>query len=149
MIRRFQLRVVNALPVGFQTYPMDAVFAILGTLSGAGTFARLLSSQALEAALPPWALYVWSGLLFVGSVSWLIGILSTRRNGHGEVIIDRVPILVLGLGLISVVTLVYGIAVISRGGLSGVLAAVAYFAVAGGTYVRRWVIMNRLESDHE
>jgi hypothetical protein len=128
---------------------MDAVFAVLGSLSGAGTLARLVTSQSLTDVLPPWALYVWGALLLIGSIAWLSGILSTAHNGAGEVVIRRVPILVLGLSLISTVTLVYGIAVISRGGWAGVIAAIAYFSVSFGTYIRRWVIINRLESPHD
>lgn len=149
MIRRFQLWVVGSLPVGVQTYPMDAVFGVLGTLSGLGTIGRLLTSQALSTALPAWALTVWAVLLTVGSLAWLSGVLSTTYNGTGEVVIKRAPVLVLGLSLISIVTLVYGIAVVSRGGWDAVIAATAYFAVSFGTYIRRWVIINRLESPRE
>lgn len=142
---RIPARIVRNLPIGIQTYPMDAVFCVLGTISGVATIARLFTSQALSAALPPWALYIWAGLLVVGSIAWGIGIMSVHHNGRGEVIITKVPVMILGLGLISVVTLVYGIAVISRGGTAGLIASFAYFAVSGGTYVRRWVIMNRLD----
>lgn len=142
---RIPARVVRNLPVGVQTYPMDAVFCLLGTISGVGTIGRVITSQALTAALPPWALTIWAGLLTIGSIAWGIGILSVHHNGTGEVIITKVPIMILGLGLISVVTLVYGIAVISRGGTAGLIASFAYFAISGGTYVRRWVIMNRLD----
>lgn len=142
---RLPAKIVRKLPVGIQTYPMDAVFCLLGTISGVGTIGRVITSQALTAALPPWALTIWAVLLTIGSIAWGIGILSIHHNGQGEMIITKVPIMILGLGLISVVTLVYGIAVISRGGTAGLIASFAYFAISGGTYVRRWVIMNRLD----
>jgi hypothetical protein len=97
--------------------------------------------------LPVWTETLWSAVLLIGCVAWLLGIISTRLDIEtNTVIIGRVPAMLLGLSLVCIAALVYAVAVIVSAGWSGVLASLYPFAIAGGTYIRRADILGRLRN---
>lgn len=93
---------------------------------------------------------VWAIVWTVGCMAWFIGlVLTDEKADKHEVIIKHVPALLMGLWFVSVTALVYGVAVLIVGGLSGVLAAVAPLCIAGGTYVRRIDLQRRIKGERD
>jgi hypothetical protein len=122
------------------------MFVFLGIPSGLLNIAGLTRSNALASVLPWWGVKVWSVAILAGCVMWLIGLTGiTANNGH--LVLTRMPALLLGLYLVSMTTLTYGIALIVAAGWGGVLAAVPLFVVAGGTWLRRVDFSSRFKGE--
>lgn len=124
------------LPVWVRTQPIDATFALLGIPSGLTLLVGPARSRALEAVLPHWATYLWAMSLVLGCLAWLAGLTSVRMR-DGRLVITRLPVLLLGLQILSPAALVYGLTIILVGGWAGVLAAWPLFVVAAATFIRR------------
>lgn len=143
----FQDRLLARLPAGVRTHPLETSLSIMGVPAGISVGLRLVNSRALE-VLPGAALTVWALVWTVGCVSWFIGLVfSDEKEGNEGIVITHVPALLMGLWFVSVTALVYGVAVLIAGGLSGVLAAVAPLCIAGGTYIRRIDLQRRIKGD--
>lgn len=142
-----QQRIVRSLPRGVRHFPLDSTFVVLGIPSAVLSLLGVTSSASLANILPVWAHYVWSVTLLVGCVAWGTAVLSTELTTDRYVVIRRVPLMILGLSLVSVDAFVYGLALVALGGWNGVNAAVYLFAVSAGTYLRRINLSIRLQVD--
>jgi hypothetical protein len=125
---------------------MDVMFVFLGIPSGILNLAGLARSNALVNVLPGWGTKVWAVAILAGCVMWLVGLTSiTENNGH--LVLTRMPALLLGLYLVSLTTLVYGVALIVFSGWSGFLASVPLFVISGGTWLRRVDFSSRFRGE--
>lgn len=129
-------RLVHRLPVWVQAQPLDCMFALLGILPGLASLAGLASSRALDMLLPWWAARLWALILVVGCGCWLVGASSVRER-DGLLVATRLPAYLLGLHLLSLACLVYGVAIIMVGGWGGLLAGYPLLVGAAGLYIRR------------
>lgn len=129
-------RLVRRLPVWVQAQPLDCMFALLGILPGLASLAGVASSRALDVLLPWWAVRLWAVILLVGCVCWLAGASSVRERG-GQLVASRLPAFLLGLHLLSLACLVYGVAIVVIGGWGGLLASYPLLTSAAGLYIRR------------
>lgn len=139
-------RLVRHLPVWVQQEPLGVMCVLLGLPSGLAALIGPASSRALDTLLPFWARPLWAGCLVLGCLAWAAGITSVRQRGH-QLVITRLPVMILGLQLISLAALVYGLAIIVLSGWAGLLAAFPLFAVSFGTAVEAAVHANR-QADH-
>lgn len=144
-----QIKLVRKLPRGIQHFPLDFTFVVLGIPSAFVSLLGLTESKALDEALPGWADTAWALTLLVGCVCWGIGVFSTRAADERTVLITRVPVMVLGLSLVSVASFVYGIALLLSVGWNGLLAAVPLLAFSFGTYIRRVSLVSRSRDGDE
>lgn len=143
----FQQRIIRSLPRGIQHFPLDSTFVVLGIPSAVLSLLGISTSASLSSFLPTWAHYVWSSAMLVGCLSWGMAVLSTELTEERYVVIRRVPLMILGLSLVSVTSFVYGLALIAFGGWSGLNASFAFLAVSAGTYLRRVNLSIRLSVD--
>jgi hypothetical protein len=143
----FQQRIIRKLPRGIRHFPLDSTFVFMGVPSAVLSLLGVSRSASLANILPVWAHYMWSATLLIGCVSWGIAVLSTELTEDRYVVIRRVPLMILGLSLVSVDAFVFGLCLIVLGGWSGANAAVFLFAVSAGTYLRRVNLSIRLQVD--
>ncbi|RCG19126.1 hypothetical protein DQ384_38260 [Sphaerisporangium album] len=129
-------RLVLRLPAWVRTQPMDTMFAVMGLPSAVATLCNLTSSRALDTLLPWWATRLWAVCLLVGCAAWLTGLASVREH-EGRLVVTRLPVLALGLQLLSITCLVYAVAIIAVAGWDGVLAAYPLIVATLATYMRR------------
>lgn len=127
---------VRRLPIWVQAQPLDAMIALLGVLPGLASLAGLATSRALDVLLPWWAVRLWAVILLVGCGCWLAGASSVRER-DGQLVATRLPAFLLGLRLLALACLVYGVAIIALGGWAGVLSAYPLLVGAAGLYIRR------------
>jgi purine-cytosine permease-like protein len=125
---------------------MDTLFALMGLVSSIASLVGLSEPSSLTKVLPWWGPILWSLALFVGCVAWLIGLTSIKEN-NGHLVLTRMPALILGLYLVSVATLVYGIALLIFAGWTAAVAALIMFATSGGTYLRRVDFASRFRGE--
>ncbi len=125
---------VARLPAWLRTQPMDVLVAVLCLQSGAAT-ALGAGSGPLE-LLPRWAAWLWVACLLAGAVCWLAGLSSVREDA-GRLVASRLPVLRLGLWLLSTATAVYGVALALVGGWPGAAAGTWLLFAAGLFAVRR------------
>lgn len=138
------IRLIRRLPVGVRTYPMDAAFVVLGIPTSITSLFGVSYSAALN-ILPVWSVKLWATVLLVGCVSWLVGIVSTRKDPDtGIVVITRVHVMLLGLSLVCIAALVYSVAVIVSAGLAGVVASLYPLSIAAGALIRRADLLARI-----
>ncbi|WP_157251136.1 hypothetical protein [Nonomuraea typhae] len=126
---------VYRLPLWVQTQPLDTMFALLGIVPGIASLTGIASSRAL-ALMPWWAGRLWGLVLLVGSVCWLVGAAGVRER-DGLLVTTRRPLMVLGLRLLSLACLIYGVSIIAFGGLSGLLASYPLVVGAVGLHIRK------------
>lgn len=139
-------RIVRRLPRWVRVSPLDVMFVILGLPSSLAAILGLARSNALADVLPWWGVRLWSAALFVGCVAWLVGLTSIQEN-NGVLVLTRMPTLLLGLHLVSISTATYAVVLILISGWTGLLAAMAYLVVAGGTWLRRVDFTSRYRGD--
>lgn len=141
-----QAKLVYKLPKWIRLTPMDALFAFMGLFSSIASLAGLSEPSSLTRVLPWWGPILWSLALFVGCSAWLVGLTSIREN-NGHLVLTRMPALILGLYLVSISTLVYGIALLVFAGWTAAVAALIMFAASGGTYLRRVDFASRFRGE--
>lgn len=131
-----QTKILRRLPPGIRVYPLDAMLALLGLPSGISALVGLASSRALDELLPVASRALWAACLIIGSACWLWGVLGTRIV-DGLMEMRRVPIMILGLYLLSSAALVYAVALLMLSGIQALLAAWSLLAFSAGLYLRR------------
>ncbi|GII87690.1 hypothetical protein Ssi03_56800 [Sphaerisporangium siamense] len=137
---------VTRLPAWVRTQPLDAMFAVLGIPSAVATLTGVATSHALETLLPWWANRLWALCLLAGCIAWLAG-LSGVRELEGRLVVTRLPVLLLGLQLLSMTCLVYAVAIVAVAGWDGVLAAYPLLVGTLATYIRRADLLCRRGGD--
>ncbi|MEU8379789.1 hypothetical protein [Streptosporangium sp. NPDC048865] len=130
-------RLVRHLPLWVRRQPTDAFLTLLGLSSGIALLVGPATSRALETVLPAWGRLLWGLCQVLGCAAWLAGLISIREQEDGQLIITRLPMLILGLQLLAPAALVYGVSIILLSGWAGVLAAWLPLAAAAMTYLRR------------
>ncbi|WP_062441225.1 hypothetical protein [Herbidospora daliensis] len=135
-------RLVRHLPEWVQAQPISVMCVLLGIPSGVLTLVGPSTSRALDTVLPFWARPLWAASLLLGCLAWGAGLASVREV-DGRLVVRRLPAMILGLQLISITALVYGVAIITVGGWAGALAAWPLGVVAFGTAVEQAVLSNR------
>jgi hypothetical protein len=138
-------RIVRKLPKWVRVSPLDVMFVFLGLPSSLAAVVGVAQSNALD-VLPWWGPKLWAVALFIGCLAWLVGLTSVRET-NGILILTRMPILLLGLHLVSITCLTYAAVLILFSGWTGVLAATAYLVISFGTWLRRVDYMARHRGD--
>jgi hypothetical protein len=133
---------VRRLPIWVRTQPLDATLALFGIPPALAALLGQLRSAALAELLPWLAIRLWAVCLLIGCAAWLAGLMSMREE-NGQLLISRLPILILGLALVSVSAVVYGVAILIASGWAGALAAWPLLVAAAGTYLRRVDLSDR------
>lgn len=144
-----QRLILGRMPAGIRAQPFEAMFAGLGILTAVFAAAGLTSSRALQ-VLPPWGVILWEVFLFLGCGAWLLGLLSARfetKTSAEVLVITRVPIYVFGLSLVCGTSVAYGVSLIILAGIGTSLAAVPWFMLALGSYVRRADLVGRTKGE--
>lgn len=132
---RMRRRVLHALPEGFIARPEAAFLAILCFGTGIPTALGATQSRALYQLLPSGVLNAWGVALIVGSTAVLSGILSIEiRDGYE--VIRRAAAYRLGLRLLGLSSVVYGLAIVVVGGVAGLLPAGWIWSFAVAMWVR-------------
>lgn len=145
---RMRRRVLHALPEGFVARPEAAFLAILCLGSGIPTALGFTQSRALYELLPMGVLNAWGVALIVGSLAVLSGILSIQiRDGYE--IIKRTAAYRLGLRLLGLSSVVYGLAVVAVGGAAGLLPAGWIWSFAAAMWVRLATTKGTEQSEHQ
>lgn len=145
----FQERLLAYLPSGVRSHPLETSLCLLGVPAGISILFRLTNSRALD-VLPGPVLSVWAVVWTLGCIAWFIGLVfSDEKEGSNETVITHVPALMLGLWFVSVSALVYGVAVLMVGGVSGIFGSVAPLCIAGGAYIRRIDLRRRIKGERE
>lgn len=129
-------RLVARLPVWVRTQPLDCLLAALCLQSGLVSALGIGPTRPLEQLMPWWATRLWAVCLLIGAVCWLVGLTGIRER-DGRLIASRLPILRLGLWLLSTVMLVYGLAIAVIGGAAGLLGAETLLLASALIAVRR------------
>lgn len=125
---------IRHLPMWVRAAPIDAMVAVFGIPAGLSSLLGLAPSRALT-LLPWWAGKLWALCLILGCAAWLAGLASVREV-DGRLAVGHLPVLLLGLRLLSMAALVYGATIIVTSGWAGVLAAWPLLVLALGTTVR-------------
>lgn len=133
---------VRRLPAWVRAAPIEVMVAVFGIPSGLAAMLGPASSRALAELLPWWAGKLWAVCLVAGCIAWLAG-LSSVREVDGRLTVGRLPIMLLGLRLLSMAAAVYGTAIIVISGREGLLAAWPLLVLALGTAVRCADLSNR------
>lgn len=144
-----QRLILERMPAGIRAQPFEAMFAGLGILTAVMAAIGLTNSRALQ-ILPPWGIVLWEVCLFTGCGAWLLGLLSARfesRDSTESLVIMRVPIYVFGLTLVCGTSAAYGVSLIILAGLGTSLAAVPWFMLALGSFVRRADLVGRTKGE--
>jgi hypothetical protein len=144
-----QERMLERLPVGIRIHPLETSICVMGVPAGISIGLRFSNSRALD-VLPEPILTAWAVIWTIGCIAWFVGlVLSDEKEYNGGLVIRHVPALLLGLWFVFVTSLIYGIAVLVVGGLSGLFAAVAPLCIAGGTYIRRVDLQRRIKGERD
>lgn len=131
----FQDRCLSHIPAGVRTQSSDVMLVLLGLPAGVLGLIGQSQSRALDQILPWLAVKGWALCLIVGCVAWLWGIAGVKLYGD-VVVLTRLPPYRFGLHLLSVASLVYGVAILLIGGWNGVLAAWPLVAFSSMTYLK-------------
>lgn len=135
-------RIVRRLPVWVRANPMDCTLVMLGIPGGVLSLAGVARSSALAEILPWWGPALWSAALVVGCAAWLVGLTSVRE-ADGRLVITRMPAMLLGLQVVSMSALTYGVMIVATAGWAGLVASLYVFVVGAGTWIRRVDLLMR------
>lgn len=141
-----QARIVHRLPDWIRRSPLDVMFSFMGLVSSMLSLIGIGKPGSLSQVLPWWGPLLWSLCLLVGSAAWMAGVASIKES-EGVLILVRMPVFIFGLYLVSLAAFAYGLVLIVFAGWSGVVASVLFFAVAGGTYLRRIDVASKFRGD--
>ncbi|MEV6987492.1 hypothetical protein AB0M95_40410 [Sphaerisporangium sp. NPDC051017] len=136
-------RLVRRLPAWMRRQPIEVMVCLVGIPTGLLSLAGLATSRALDQVLPWWVTKLWALCLIAGCAAWLGG-LTSAREVDGRMVLWRLPLLLLGLRLLSTAAAVYGVAIVVTAGWAGVLASWPLWVVALGTTVRRLDLADRV-----
>ena len=127
-------RLVRRLPPWVRKQPISVMAAVFGIPAGVTSLFGQARSAALAELLPWWAGKMWALCLAAGCAAWLAGLSSTRQI-NGQLVVERLALLLLGLRLLSMAAAVYGAALIITSGWAGLLAAWPLMVLALGLTV--------------
>jgi hypothetical protein len=135
-------RLVARLPVWVRTQPMDLLIVALCLQTGLVNLFGWGPTRPLEAAMPWWATRLWAVCLLAGSGCWLAGLTGIHER-DGMLVATRLPVLLLGLRLLSLIMPVYFAAVAAIGGWQTLLPTWVLLLAAALIFVRYAELINR------
>lgn len=141
-----QARLVRRLPQWVRVAPLDVMFSVLGFFSSVVSLVGVAEPNSLTRVMPWWGPMLWSICLLLGCGAWIAGLSSIKEN-NGHLVLTRMPALIFGLYLVSLASLAYALVLIVFAGWNGAIVSISFFAVAGGTYLRRVDFASRFRGD--
>lgn len=97
-------------------------------LIGLGVLLTPAQPASLRALLPEWVVYEWGITLLIGGLCTLGGIAWASRS------VER-----LGVGLVGLGFLTYGVAVLKVAGVQGIPGGLLFLVISAACFVRLWM----------